>query len=166
MSVMLLLIATVSFLSREVQPSKVIDSRGVAHHMAVYHTVAAKHCANTSCVNGVVNVPSYLPDNLSNSYYSDGKTFESIFDTSSSSVVTYAVREPIGKASISFEVLTAGLLSIFEGHSLSVGYYDASLSRIISRIPTAAPSSSQVTLPSPFGGKILPNGTPTILTRI
>jgi len=145
------------------------DSTAVAASMILWHTEATHECNDHACAGGVVDVYSRLPPMVkAGPAFASSPTspkFITRYDNVNNTLVTYMATSA-SRASVSFGTVNGAMAEIAKqrGDTSQVGRWDSSSGRVYFGFKNVAGNRWQ-TLPNPFMGGIIPDGSPVMLSH-
>jgi len=143
------------------------DSKAVAGHMATWHGTAQKHCAANACAGGILDVRPRLQPMLRNAPAFAQTRFVTRVDNVNRMVVTYMDSAFAARGSVAYGGVAAALVDLagINPESSAFGVWRASSRRVEFSAPPSR-GSTYLSLPSPFMGGTIPDGSPVIVGRL
>lgn len=144
------------------------DSTAIAQAMVLWHSVATKECADTPCPGGIVDVFNNLPPAVkAGPAFASSPTaprFISRYDNVNGTLVTYMPAASAVRSSVSFGTVNGALaeMAAKRGETSHLGHWDSATGKVIFGILNSGAERSK-SLPSPFMGGIIPDGSPVML---
>jgi hypothetical protein len=140
------------------------ESEAVLRNLAQWHIAASKLCLKTTCVTGLINPTSELPEMVSYNVSALQGSFETRYDDTTRDLVTYLKPNALTKfAGPTSGTVTAALGDVFKTQTFSVGAFDKSSGKIIPNYRIR--SGYEKSVPSAIAARIA-DGSPIIATKM
>lgn len=166
MAFLVTLIIMISTQGRDTAQMVSDDSRAVAEHMAMWHSAAIKHCVETVCSGGIVNPTPKLPPLVRAGPAFAGGNYVARYDNMNNRMVTYMASEGANRGTATFGRVASALQDLTGrlGETSHSGIWSRAAGRVnFGKSPIAPSAPTYVSLPSPFMGGTIPDGSPVLV---
>lgn len=143
-----------------------VESLAVAEQMALWHRGAHDRCVDVGCATGVVDPAAYLAPVMAAGDVAGLGYFTSRFDTGTNLLVTYMADGFVARGNVSHGRVAAALQVQTGGQTTQVGFWNSTDGVVEPNYTPGLEPSAVVSLPSPFAGVTLTDGTPVIVSRL
>lgn len=142
------------------------ESLAVAEQMSLWHRGAHDRCVAVGCATGLVTPGTYLAPVMQAGTVDDLGYFITRYNATSGLLVTYMADGFASRGSVTHASVGAALQLEVPGQTSQTGLWNAGAGIVEPNYTPGYAPDTVITLPSPFAGGTITDGSPVIVSRL